>query len=244
MGNIWTIARREYNHYFSSPIAYVFMFVIFVVMGLIFWLDILYTSQSQQYSPFLPQLFNLYIFPLLFIGIPALTMRSLSEEYRSGTLELLMTSPLRDWQLIIGKWFGIFLFLMTMTVVTLVYPAILNSLVTPGIDLKSLATNYLGVTLFISAVSALGVAISSFFSNQIAALFATVGGLLFFYIVSWPAQLVQGATSDILTYLGIPSHFSNFMTGIIRVDDITFFISLTILSLVIGAAAIESRRWR
>ena len=244
MGNIWTIARREYNHYFSSPIAYVFMFVIFIVMGLIFWLDILYSTQSQQYTPFLQYLYQLYVFPLLFIGIPALTMRSLSEEYRSGTLELLMTSPIRDWQLIIGKWFGIFLFLMTMTVITLIYPAILNSLVTPSIDLKALAANYLGVTLFISAVCALGVSISSFFSNQIAALFATVGGLILFYIINGPARAMQGAGADILNYLSIPYHFDNFMTGIIRVDDITFFISLTILALVIGAAAVESRRWR
>jgi ABC-2 type transport system permease protein len=171
-------------------------------------------------------------------------MRSLSDEYRSGTLELLMTSPLKDWHLVVGKWMGTFLFLLTMTAITLVYPAILNSLVSPGIDLKSVAANYIGVVLFLSAVCAIGVAISSFFANQIAALFATVGALIVFYLINGPARAMQGAGADILNYLSIPYHFDNFSTGIVRVDDITFFVSLTILALVIGAAAVESRRWR
>jgi ABC-2 type transport system permease protein len=244
MGNIWTIARREYNHYFISPIAYVFMFVVFLVLGIVFFLDILFTSQAQQYSPFIQYIFQLFIFPLMFIGIPALTMRSLSDEYRSGTLELLMTSPIKDWHLIVGKWFGTFLFLVTITVVTMVYPAILNSLVSPGIDLKALAANYIGIILFLSAVCALGVSISSFFSNQIAALLGTIGALIVFYIINGPARAMSGAGADILNYLSIPFHFDNFMSGIVRVDDITFFVSLTIIALVIGSAAVESKRWR
>jgi len=244
MGNIWTIARREYNHYFISPIAYVFMVLVFFVLGLVFFLDILFTSQSQQYSPFMQYIFQLLIFPLMFIGIPALTMGSLAEEYRSGTLELLMTSPIKDWHLVVGKWFGTFLFLLTITIVTLVYPAILNSLVSPGIDLKALAANYIGVILFLSAVCALGVCISSLFSNQIAALLATIGALIVFYLINGPARIMPGVGADILNYLAIPYHFDNFMSGIVRVDDITFFVSLTILTLVIASAAVESKRWR
>lgn len=244
MHNIWILARKEYNHYFISPIAYVFMIVIYVTLGLLFFVDILFASQYTQYIPSIQNLLQLLVFPLLFLGIPALTMRSLSEENKSGTLELLLTSPITDFQLILGKWLGAFLFLCTIVVVTFIYPAILNSLVTPGIDLKVLASGYLGLILFISAATAMGVAISSFTSNQIVSLFASVGSLIIFWIISAPAQVMQGAVGEVLKYLCIPTHFySTFLTGIIRLDDITYFISFTIIALLIGAARVESRRW-
>lgn len=245
MRNIWTIARREYNHYFISPIAYVFMFVVFITMGILFSLDISFASQTSQYIPTTQGLVSLFIFPLMFFGIPALTMRSVSDENRSGTLELLLTAPITDLQLIVGKWLGAFLFLLTVAAITLVYPMILNSLIDPGIDKGLLLSNYVGIVLFLSATSAVGVAISSFFSNQIAALFASMGMMILLWIISSPAQLMQGATGDVVKYLSIPSHFyDTFMNGIIRVDDIAYFISITVLALIIGTYSIEARRWR
>jgi ABC-2 type transport system permease protein len=245
MRNIWTIARREYNHYFISPIAYVFMFVVFITLGLLFFMDILYASQNNQYLPNIQGVISLLIFPLMFFGIPALTMRSLSEENRAGTLELLLTAPITDLQLIVGKWLGVLMFLLTIVVITLIYPLILNSIITPGIDRGVLISNYLGLVLLLAAASSVGVTVSCFFSNQIASLLASLGMMIILWIISSPAQLIQGAASDIFKYLSIPSHFyDTFLSGIIRVDDIVYFVGLTILALVIGTYAIESRRWQ
>ena len=245
MRNIWTIARREYNHNFISPVAYVFMFVVFITLGVLFFLDVLFASQTPQYVPGVDGLLTLFVFPLMFFGVPALTMRSVADENRSGTLELLMTAPITDMQLIVGKWLGAFLFLLTMTVITLIYPLILNTMIDPGLDLGILAANYLGLVLLLAAISAVGVAISSFFSNQIASLLASLGMMLILWIISAPSQLMQGTASTVIKYLGVPGHFyDTFMTGMIRVDDIAYFVSMTVLALVIGTYAVESRRWK
>ncbi|MCE1253302.1 MAG: ABC transporter permease [Anaerolineae bacterium] len=245
MRNIWTIARKEYNHSFISPIAYVFMFVVFITLGVLFFLDVFFASQTPQYVPGIEGLLTLFIFPLMFFGVPALTMRSVADENRSGTLELLLTAPITDMQLIVGKWLGVFLFLLTMTVITLIYPLVLNTMIQPGLDLGIIAANYLGVVLLLASISAVGVAISAFFSNQIASLMASLGMMLILWIVGAPAQLMQGAPQTIIKFLGLPGHFyDTFMNGMIRVDDITYFVSLTILALVIGTYTIESRRWK
>ena len=135
MRNMWFIAKKEFKSYFGSPVAYVVCFVILLTLGFIFWYGINYAVQTQQYVPNVQETFQLYVFPLLFLAAPAITMRTMAEEHRMGTLEILLTSPIKDWELIVGKWFGSFLFFTCVTGITIIYPLILNSIVQPGIDL-------------------------------------------------------------------------------------------------------------
>src|SRR5512135_3195957 len=165
MRNVWTIARREYHRFFTSPIAYVVAFVILLTIGIMFGLTIVVYSQNALGSgfgapPSAPDMGGItgtFTF-LLILTIPALTMRLVADENRMGTMELLLTAPVRDWELIVGKWLGGFLFMLTLILVTfLIYPIILNALETPGLDQRQLMVSYLGLILITAALIALGV---------------------------------------------------------------------------------------
>jgi ABC-2 type transport system permease protein len=169
MYNVWTIARREYKAYFASPVAYIVAFLILAVVGGLFTASIFFTMQAMgQVPPPGVQVVTGTLMFLLVFACPALTMRLLSEEQRLGTMELLLTAPVRDWELVVGKWFGSFLFVLTIIALTLIYPIVLNALVDPGIDQGPLLSGYLGVVLVSGAFLAIGVAVSSLFSNQVA----------------------------------------------------------------------------
>ncbi len=251
MRNVWTIARREYHRFFTSPVAYVVAFVVLLTLGIMFGLTILIYTQNAlggglggaPSAPDISGVTGTFTF-LLVLTVPALTMRLISDENRMGTMELLLTAPVRDWELIVGKWLGGFLFMLTLIAVTVVYPLILNSLETPGIDQRQLMTSYLGVILVTAAFLALGVGASSMFSNQIAAFFATLGLFIFlWWLVGFPAQYVS-AGADLFGYLDMKAHFYNSMnTGVINLSDLAYYLSLIALGLFAGTTAIEARRW-
>ncbi len=244
MRNIWTIALREYKHFFISPIAYVLMVVIFLVSGGFLFLDIYFATQTQQFVPSMDRTFQLLVFPLFFLAVPAITMRTLSEENRNGTIELLLTAPITDWQLVIGKWLGPFLFFLTVSAITLIYPAVLNRLISPGIDVGVLISGYLGMVLLLAAMCAIGVFASSLFSNQIAAFMATLGIIIILWVIAAPAQMVQSG-GDVFRYLSLSEHFySDFLLGVIKLDGILYYLSLTALGLFLGSVSVETRRWR
>ncbi len=249
MRNIWIIARREYRHYFISPIAYIVALLILLVMG-IYFLLVLYQSSLMAFyggatPPDTSDLLGLMPFMLLFAA-PALTMRLLADEHRTGTLELLLTAPIRDAELIIGKWLGAFLFMLTIIAITLIFPIILHFwLVDPGIDQQLMLSNYLGIILVTGVFLSIGTAISAIFKNQFAALFATLVALFFmWYLIGWPAYVMQGG-GEIFRYLSLSDHYFNgFATGSVDIADIVYYISLIILNIFIGTTAIEMRRWQ
>ena len=248
MRNIWTIAKREYNHYFISPLAYVVAFAILMPLGIYFAIIVFATSQ-QAFSgappPDITPITWLFCFLLVFTT-PVLTMRLLSDEARMGTLELLLTAPIRDYELVVGKWLSAFLYILTVLAMTLVFPIILHfGLVSPGIDQKLFLSAYLGVVLVAAAFLALGVGISAIFTNQFAAFFVTFG-LFFFlwFMVSLPASLLPTG-GDVLTYLNMSSHFTDaFNAGNVKLSDVVYYVSLIALGLFMGTTAIEIRRWR
>jgi len=248
MRNIWTIAKREYNHYFISPLAYVVAFIILMPLGIYFAVIVFATSQ-QAFSgappPDISPITWLFCFLLVFTT-PVLTMRLISDEARMGTLELLLTAPIRDFELVVGKWLSAFLFILTILAITLVFPLILHfRLVSPGVDQKLFLSAYLGVILVAGAFLALGVGISAIFTNQFAAFFVTFG-LFFFlwFLVSLPASLIPTG-GDALNYLNMSSHFNDgFNAGNVKLSDIVYYISLIALGLFMGTTAIEVRRWR
>jgi ABC-2 type transport system permease protein len=149
--------------------------------------------QSFGQTPDMTPMAGLFSF-LMVMSIPVLTMRLLADENRMGTLELLLTSPVRDSELIIGKWLGSFLFMLTLIAVTLVFPLIMHNLISPGLDQFALLTTYLGLILLAASLIALGVGISALFSNQVAALIGTLGaGIFLWWLVGLPAVVALPA---------------------------------------------------
>jgi ABC-2 type transport system permease protein len=248
MRNIWTIAKREFDNYFNSPLAYVVALAILLPMGIIFSYLMFSASQQSMFggsaAPTAETLTTWFVILLIFF-CPALTMRLLSDEARMGTLELLLTAPVRDFELVAGKWLGAFLFILSLLAITLIFPIVMNNYINPGMDLKLLASSYLGVILVSAALIALGVGISALFSNQFAAFFVTFA--LFFFLwmlIGIPAFFMKNG-GDVFEYLSISSHFFNSMNrGTIALGDVVYFLSLTGLGLFIGTTAVEIRRWR
>jgi ABC-2 type transport system permease protein len=247
MRNIWIIAKREYNHFFVSPIAYAVGFVILFILGAIFAAVLWSTSQQAIYGYTGAPDFSVisYWFSiLLWILVPPLTMHLLADETRSGTIELLLTAPVRDHELVIGKWLGSLLFVLTIVAVTLVYPLILNSLVSPGLDQKLLMSSYLGLILMAAAFLALGVGISAMFSNPIVALTVTFATLFSLWLlIGIPANFIPSG-GEIFKYLDIKTHFNDTLNvGKVNLSDLVYFLSLIALGLFTGTTAVEVRRW-
>ena len=247
MRNIWTIAHREYKLYFANPVAYIMAFVILAALGVFFFLNLTYAEQSlgQVPPPGVQIVTDLIVFLLVFI-CPAVTMRSISEELRLGTMELLLTAPVKDWEMVIGKWLGAWLFVLTIVVVTLIYPILLNILESPGIDKGPLITGYLGILLITACFLALGVAISTFFSNQVAT-FITTFGILFigWWLFRIAAQIASPSAAAVLNYLDLSGHFYNsLIDGVIQLNDVVYYLSVTALALFAGTLSVEMRRWR
>jgi ABC-2 type transport system permease protein len=214
-----------------------------LVLGIIFYANIA-GSMIQQFPPSIQGVLGPLMTILLF-ATPAITMRLLAEEQRLGTMELLLTAPVRDWELVVGKWLGGFLFLLTILAVTWLYPIVMNQMVDPGIDQGPLITGYLGVVLICAALVAIGVAVSSLFANQIAVFFATLGIYLVLWLIGIPTQAMGAGGSELLRYLDITEHFYNtFYQGIIDLSDVIYFLSLTALALFLGSVSVETRRWR
>ncbi len=246
MRNIWTIARREYNHFFISPIAYVVAFTILLVLGIIFAL-VIYSSSQNVFNggaPDIRPITGSFAF-MLVLSTPALTMRLLADENRMGTMELLLTAPVRDIELIVGKWLGSFLFLLTIIAITLIYPLILNNLVRPGIDQGLMLSAYLGLILVAASFLAIGVGISSLFSNQVAAFFVTLAVLVtLWWLVGFPANYFP-VGADVFRYLDMQTHFYDSLSaGKINITDLVYFLSLTALGLFLGTLSLDIRRWR
>lgn len=246
MRNIWTIAKREYDHYFISPIAYVVAFTILLVLGIIFALIIWSSSQNVFYGsvPDISPITGSFAF-LLVLSAPALTMRLLSDENRMGTMELLLTAPVRDSELIMGKWLGSLLFVLTIIAVTLVYPIILNNLIQPGIDQGAMITAYLGLILAAASFLAIGVGISAMFTNQVAAFFVSlVVFLTLWWLIGIPASL-SPTSGELFRYMVINTHVEGTLfAGSIKLSDIVYFVSLIAVGLFAGTMALETRRWR
>ena len=163
-----------------------------------------------------------------------------------GTLELLLTTPLKDAELVVGKWLGAFLFMLTIIGITLVYPIVLNKLTNPGIDQGVMVSGYIAIILLTAVFLAIGTAMSSFFNNQFAAFFATLAVLIvFWWLIRLPTYIVQNNSfNNVLNYLDLNGRFNSMLSGTMSLSDIIYPISLTALGLFLSAVAVEIRRWR
>jgi ABC-2 type transport system permease protein len=219
MRNIWTIAQREFKLYFNTPAAYMIAFMIFLIIGIIFYANVV-NALVYQYAPGVDIVIGPLVTLLLF-SIPAITMRLIAEEQRMGTIELLLTSPIRDFELVGGEVVRSFHVYFCPGSAYLGLSNYLHYLVSPGIDQGPLLTGYLGILLICAALTAIGVAVSSLFSNQIAAFFATLGVVLLLWFVSMPSEAAGATGAELIRYLDFSQHFySTLMRGILDTRDI------------------------
>jgi ABC-2 type transport system permease protein len=246
MRNVWTIARREYKLFFISPIAYVVAFFFLFLLGWFFYdalRNAIFQATYQPYAPNVQIVISPLVTLLLFV-MPAITMRSISEEIRMGTMELLLTAPVKDWELVVGKWLGAFLFMLTLLAITWIFPLVLNFLVKPGIDQGVLLSSYLGLVLLVSSLMAIGVFISTLFNSQVVVFFVSLAVALVFWLVRPATNTTGGLGTQIMMYLNYVDHYINFYQGTIDLSDIVYYLSLTSLALLLGTVSIEMRRWR
>ena len=247
MRNVWTIAKREFVHYFVSPIAYAVMLLLFSVSGLWFVYVALSLSQSGG-EPSISYVFNLFTFLTMMVG-PVLTMRLLADEQNKGTLELLLTAPIREWELVVGKWLGAWFFGLCLVASTLIYVLILFAYGDP--DPGPMYATYLGAALFMGAILAVGLFTSSLTGNLIVAVAIGYAFTLIMWIIGVTGNVLEtftGSTSGVvgvvITYLDISDHFTRFSQGLIRTVDIVYFVSVIAISLFLATRVVESRRWR
>jgi ABC-2 type transport system permease protein len=247
MSNVWTIARREYKLYFNSAIAYVVAFFFMILLGYFFYAEMqnafIQSQYSSTYAPSVQSLIGPLATLLLFV-MPAITMRSISEEMRMGTMELMLTAPVKDWELVVGKWLGAFLFMLSLLAITWVFPIAMNFMVKPGIDQGMLLASYVGLVLMVASLTAIGVFISSLFSNQIVAFFVSLAVVLLFWLVRIPSSTTGGLGTQVLNYMNFVDHLISFIQGSVALKDIVYYLSLTSLGLVLGTVSVETRRWR
>lgn len=241
MRNLWTIARREIASYFTSPIFWVVATVFMVFSGFLF--GYILNSPNQQAE--MTQLLGLYGTVMLFAA-PVLAMKLLAEEQRTGTLEVLMTSPLNDWQVVWGKWLGALCMFVGLMSLTLAHVAILLRYAEKGMDWGPLLASYLGLFLLGGMLLALGVLTSSVTQNQAIAAFLGIMLVMVLWFLSLVNQIFTngGWIVKSIGYLGLSDHFGTFGQGIIDSRDIVYMVTLTIGALFLATRILESRRWR
>ncbi len=239
MRNVWTIARRELYAYFSSPIAYVTMAAFLGVMGLLFWLIIVYSQQAVMGYV----LGSGWVFFVLILFAAVVTMRLLAEEQRSGTIELVLTAPVRDWELVVGKYLASLILFLTMLAIGLYQPLILVQLGNP--DIGATVSGYLGFILVGAALLAVGTLASTVTRNQVVAAITGIAISVALWLVQFVGSRSAGTlVGDFLTQLAIFGHYQDFIDGVIDTQHVLYYLSLVVVSLFLATRVLAARRWR
>lgn len=238
MANIWTITWRELKSFFVSPLAYILSAAFLALSGVFFALDLNYGRQAS-----LQNTMSTVIFIFLILA-PALTMRLLAEEQRMGTLELLLTAPVHDWQVVVGKFLGSFILFATMLVAPTLYYVLILAVFGPP-DYGPILTSYVGLILVGASFISIGVFASSLTQNQVIAFF--IGEVI--AIIMWVSDafgglLGTGIMADVTNYLVITRHFRDFFRGVIDTTDIVYALSVVAVSLFLATQVLQTRRWR
>jgi ABC-2 type transport system permease protein len=250
--NTLAIAQKELRSYFSSPIAYIIIGFFALPFGVFFYLYLgAFVRQSLQMAQYggnmnVNQQVIRYVLQnasviILFV-MPMITMRTYSEEKRSGTIELLLTSPVTDVQIIVGKFLGALGLYVAMLLVTVLYIGILFVYGNP--EWRPLIAAYTGLLLMGGAFLALGLLISSTTNNQIVAGVVTFVVFLMLWIVGWFAESAGPVLGDLTKYLSITEHFDDFSKGIIDTKHVIYYLSLITFGLFLTAKSVDSERWR
>jgi ABC-2 type transport system permease protein len=254
MRNVFVIFKKEMKSYFASPIAYLLLTIFAVIFGFFFYtftrLFVLQGMQAQMMGRGMPMDVNEQVIrPLLsnasVLGlflIPMITMRLFAEEKRSGTIELLMTSPVRDLEIVLGKWLAALVLYAAILGISGINMGILFAFGRP--DWKPVLVGFLGLLLQGGCLLAVGIFISTLTRNQIIAGGATFAVCLMLWVLDWVSAYDQSTWAKVVSYLSVVTHFEPFSKGVIDSKDVIFYLSMIFFGLFLTARSMESLRWR
>lgn len=232
---------REIKSFFGSPIGYLVIAIFIILNGLFLWIfDGEYNILNSGFADLSP-FFTISPWILIFL-IPAVTMRSFSDEMKQGTLELLLTKPLSIWQIVNGKFFGAVLLIVIAIIPTFIYVYVISSLGMPegNIDMGSTIGSYFGLLFLISGYSAIGIFTSTLSDNQIVAFLLAVFLCFFFYFGFDGIATYLPSIENFISNLGMNSHFKSMSRGVIDTRDLLYFVSITILFLSLTVFKLKS----
>ena len=230
------ISRREIRTYFNSPVAYIVVTVFTVITGYLFFTQ-LFLEKQAELRPFFGLMPLMYMFM-----VPAITMRLLADEKGSGTLEMLITMPVRDWEVVVGKFLAALTLVATAIGLTLFY-ALTVKLLGP-LDRGPAIGGYLGLLLMAGAFVAIGVMCSAFTRNSIIAFIAAFGVCFALYLFGRLTQFMPEAIQPLISFLSIDGHFDNIGRGVVDSRDVIYYLSVIATCLLLATTALESRRWK
>lgn len=257
LNNVWAIVRKEWLHYFASPIAYVLLFFWSVLEGIFFSVPFWYylersiaTAQQAEFGMkmslndmlFAPVFNNMAVVALFMT--PMLTMRLFAEEKRQGTIELLATSPLTDLQIVLGKFLAAVGLYSAMIVLGFANLLLVWAYAPTPPEWRPVATGLLAMFLLGSSLIALGLFVSTLTRNQIVAAVITFGLSLGMLVLSWLDSPTAGAFMKFVAYFGLTNHLEDLMKGVIDLKDVVFYLSMVTFGLLLAHQSVESQRWR
>ena len=239
MKQIWIISKRELKAFFDSLIAYFLIFLFLGFSGFLTWFgqrNVLALGQADLRWFFEMSFWTLFIF------IPAVTMRMVAEERRSGTIELILTKPVTDWQFVFGKFIASLILVAISLFLTLSYYITLSSI--GPVDHGEVWTGYLGLLLMSSAYISIGIMCSTITKNQIEAFLLSLIISIFFHMIFGAiSSTFSGVVAEIFNYLSFTSHFGSIIRGVIDSKDIIFFLSVVFLGLFISESLLAKRNY-
>lgn len=241
MRNILAVCTKELYTYFVSPIAYFVCIVFSAISGFLFYVDLIIASSGGDSGADVMRTIFLQMATILLFFTPVLTMKLFAEERKSGTIELLLTSPITDGQVVLGKFLASWILLTIMLGLTLLFPFLTQRF--GPLDGGVLLSGYLGLILISSCFLAFGLLMSSMSKNQIVAALASFG----FFLILWLIGALSsraGTIGKFLSYLSFHEHNTEFSRGIIQLRDVVYYVSFTCVCLFATFKSIESSKWR
>ncbi len=237
MRTVQAVAWKEIQIYFSSPVAYIVGMMFLALTGFFFVRDLSSPFPEASLSSFFQGATI-----ILILLAPTLTMRLLAEEQKLGTIELLLTSPVRDWEVIVGKYLASLTFLLATVALTTYYVVLLFIFADP--DPGPIWSGYLGLALYGAATLSIGVLTSTLTNNQIVAAVVGLFILLLLFFADLASGDLPGFWGNLIKEIGIRSHFNDFERGVIDTKHIVYYVIFTAFFLFLSIRALESRRWR
>ena len=235
MKHVLSIGGRQFRSYFNGPVAYIVICIVLITLGFFFWKTFFLFGRASAREMFR------WLGLILVFALPALTMGLLAEEKRTGTIELLITLPVTEAQVILGKFLGVFGLYVVLIALTIFYPISVSTL--GDLDWGPVVGGYIGLVLQGAAILAIGLMASSWTSNQLIALFVALTITVFFWIVDKFLPLLPTGMTGVLQWLSFDYHFQSMTRGVIDLRDVLYFLSITVFALALAFRALESRRW-
>ena len=256
--NVGLVFKKDLKSYFNSFIAYAVIAIFLVVTGYLFYnlvASFSVLSFQAQANPMVAKQYNLLnvnetvvrplfgnISMIMLLMLPMLTMKLLADEKKSGTMELLLTYPVTDSEVVLGKFFACLTVFAAMLMSTVTYPILLIYLGEP--EILPIITGYIGLFMLGSAFISLGIFTSSITENQIIAASLSVGVLFFFWMMTYSIMFVDPGIGQVLSYLSINEHLNSLAKGVVDTEDFIYYLSFTTLFLFLTLRSLESNRWR